>query len=281
MPFNDIINAIISGFQDIRFQDVLDIVIITVLVYKIIEWSMNTRAYQLLKGLGVLLLILLLSTLFNLYTINYLLNTLLVSGIVVMAVIFQPELRRGLAHIGRFKFNFSAKDKSDDSGIVKEIVNALIELSKRKVGALIVIERETKLDEYLPTGTLVDAKITSALIQNIFEPNTPLHDGAVIVRDGRIHYAACVLPLFDDANISRKLGTRHRAAMGVSQASDSLTLVVSEETGVISYAENGKLVRYVDRIALTELLESIFSAPQEEKPFAFLTKRLNKDDENK
>ena len=281
MPFNDIINAIISGFQDIRFQDVLDIVIITVLVYKIIEWSMNTRAYQLLKGLGVLLLILLLSTLFNLYTINYLLNTLLVSGIVVMAVIFQPELRRGLAHIGRFKFNFSAKDKSDDSGIVKEIVNALIELSKRKVGALIVIERETKLDEYLPTGTLVDAKITSALIQNIFEPNTPLHDGAVIVRDGRIQYAACVLPLFDDANISRELGTRHRAAMGVSQASDSLTLVVSEETGVISYAENGKLVRYVDRIALTELLESIFSAPQEEKPFAFLTKRLNKDDENK
>ncbi|MCI7012633.1 MAG: diadenylate cyclase CdaA [Eubacteriales bacterium] len=281
MPFNDIINAIISGFQDIRFQDVLDIVIITVLVYKIIEWSMNTRAYQLLKGLGVLLLILLLSTLFNLYTINYLLNTLLVSGIVVMAVIFQPELRRGLAHIGRFKFNFSAKDKSDDSGIVREIVNALIELSKRKVGALIVIERETKLDEYLPTGTLVDAKITSALIQNIFEPNTPLHDGAVIVRDGRIHYAACVLPLFDDANISRELGTRHRAAMGVSQASDSLTLVVSEETGVISYAENGKLVRYVDRIALTELLESIFSAPQEEKPFAFLTKRLNKDDENK
>ena len=281
MPFNDIINAIISGFQDIRFQDVLDIVIITVLVYKIIEWSMNTRAYQLLKGLGVLLLILLLSTLFNLYTINYLLNTLLVSGIVVMAVIFQPELRRGLAHIGRFKFNFSAKDKSDDSGIVKEIVNALIELSKRKVGALIVIERETKLDEYLPTGTLVDAQITSALIQNIFEPNTPLHDGAVIVRDGRIHYAACVLPLFDDANISRELGTRHRAAMGVSQASDSLTLVVSEETGVISYAENGKLVRYVDRIALTELLESIFSAPQEEKPFAFLTKRLNKDDENK
>lgn len=281
MPFNDIINAIISGFQDIRFQDVLDIVIITVLVYKIIEWSMNTRAYQLLKGLGVLLLILLLSTLFNLYTINYLLNTLLVSGIVVMAVIFQPELRRGLAHIGRFKFNFSAKDKSDDSGIVREIVNALIELSKRKVGALIVIERETKLDEYLPTGTLVDAKITSALIQNIFEPNTPLHDGAVIVRDGRIHYAACVLPLFDDANISRELGTRHRAAMGVSQASDSLTLVVSEENGVISYAENGKLVRYVDRIALTELLESIFSAPQEEKPFAFLTKRLNKDDENK
>lgn len=281
MPFNDIINAIISGFQELRFQDVLDIVIITVLVYKIIEWSMNTRAYQLLKGLGVLLLVLLLSTLFNLYTINYLLNTLLVSGIVVIAVIFQPELRRGLAHIGRFKFTFLQKERTEESGVTKEIVNALIELSKRKVGALIVIERETRLDEYFATGTQVDAKTTSALIQNIFEPNTPLHDGAVIMREGRIHYAACVLPLFNDSNISKELGTRHRAAMGISQASDSLTLVVSEETGVISYAENGKLVRYVDRIALTELLESVFSAPQEEKPFSFLIRRQNKDDENK
>ncbi len=281
MPFDDIINAILSGFKEIRFQDLLDIIIITMLVYKIIEWSVNTRAYQLLKGLGVLLLVMLLSTIFNLYTINYLLNTLLVSGIVVVAVVFQPELRRGLAHIGRFKFNFSIRDKEDNSGGVKEIVNALIELSKRRVGALIVIERETKLDEYLPTGTLVDAQITSALIQNIFEPNTPLHDGAVIVRDSRIYYAACVLPLFDDANISRELGTRHRAALGVSQASDSLTLVVSEETGVISYAENGKLVRYVDRIALTELLESIFAIPADDKPFSFLTKRMSKDDENK
>lgn len=281
MPFDDIINAILSGFKEIRFQDVLDIIIIAILVYKIIEWSVNTRTYQLLKGLGVLLLVMLLSTVFNLYTINYLMNTLLVSGIVVVAVVFQPELRRGLAHIGRFKLNFAIRDKEDNSGVVREIVNSLIELSKRKVGALIVIERETKLDEYLPTGTLVDAQITSALIQNIFEPNTPLHDGAVIVRDARLYYAACVLPLFDDANISRELGTRHRAALGVSQASDSLTLVVSEETGVISYAENGKLVRYVDRIALTELLEGIFAAPTDDRPFSFITKRLNKEDEDK
>lgn len=281
MPFDDIINAILNGFKEIRFQDVLDIIIIAILVYKIIEWSVNTRAYQLLKGLGVLLLVMLLSTVFNLYTINYLMNTLLVSGIVVVAVVFQPELRRGLAHIGRFKLNFAIRDKEDNSGVVREIVNSLIELSKRKVGALIVIERETKLDEYLPTGTPVDAQITSALIQNIFEPNTPLHDGAVIVRNARVYYAACVLPLFDDANISRELGTRHRAALGVSQASDSLTLVVSEETGVISYAENGKLVRYVDRIALTELLESIFAAPTDDRPFSFITKRLSKEDEDK
>ena len=278
MSLDDIINAIVSGLKEFRFQDLLDILIITVIVYKIIEWSVNTKAFQLLKGLAVLLIVMLLSTIFDLYTTSYLLNTLLVSGIVVLAVIFQPELRRGLAHIGRIKFNFMFKDKAVDSGVVKEIVNALIELSKRKVGALIVIERETRLDEYLPTGTPVDAQVTSALIQNIFEPNAPLHDGAVIMRDGRIHYAACVLPLFEDPNISRELGTRHRAALGISQVSDSLTLVVSEETGVISYAENGSLVRYVDRIALTELLETVFSPSDDSKPLAFLTKRFTKDE---
>ena len=269
MSLDDIINAIVSGLKEFRFQDLLDILIITVIVYKIIEWSVNTKAFQLLKGLAVLLIVMLLSTIFDLYTTSYLLNTLLVSGICVLWVIFQPELRRGLAHIGRIKFNFMFKDKAVDSGVVKEIVNALIELSKRKVGALIVIERETRLDEYLPTGTPVDAQVTSALIQNIFEPNTTLHDGAVIMREGRIHYAACVLPLFEDPNISRELGTRHRAALGISQVSDSLTLVVSEETGVISYAENGSLVRYV---------ETVFSPSDYSKPLAFLTKRFTKDE---
>lgn len=279
MKFNEIINAILSGLAEFRFQDLLDIIIIAFIIYKIIEVSVNTRAYQLLKGLAVLLIIMLLSTVFNLYTVNYLLNTLLVSGIVIVFVLFQPELRRALAHLGRFKFNLVTRDKENDNQIVKELVNALVELSKRKVGALIVIEKETKLDDYLPTGTYLDASISSALVQNIFEPKTPLHDGAVIVRDGRIHYAACVLPLFSDPNISKELGTRHRAALGVSSVSDSLTLVVSEETGVISYAENGKLVRYVDRIALTEVLETIFSAPQDEHPFTFITKRLGKDND--
>lgn len=153
-----------------------------------------------------------------------------------------------------------------------------INLSKRKVGALVVIERETKLDEYFPTGTIVDAQITSALLENIFEPKTPLHDGAVIIRDGRIYYAACVLPLFSDPNVSKELGTRHRAALGVSNVSDSLTVVVSEETGVISYAEGGKLVRYVDKKTLAELLEGVFAAPEQEKTFASLFKRLTKDE---
>lgn len=278
MHFDSIVNAIGNGLAEFRFQDFLDILIIAFLVYKIIDVSINTRAHQLLKGFAVLLIIMFLSTLFNLYTISYLLNTLLVSGIVIVAVLFQPELRRALAHIGRFKFNIGAHTEAEGSEIVSELVSALIKLSKRKVGALIVIERETKLDEYLPTGTSIDARISGALVENIFEPNTPLHDGAVIVREGRIYYAACVLPLFNDPSISRELGTRHRAALGISSVSDCLTLVVSEETGVISYAENGKLVRYVDKAALTERLEAEFIVKEPEKPLSSFMKRWNKND---
>ncbi|MBO4879141.1 MAG: diadenylate cyclase CdaA [Clostridia bacterium] len=279
-------NAIGNGLAEFRFQDLLDILIIAFIIYKIIDLSVDTRAYQLLKGLGLLLVIMLLSTLFNLYTVSFLLNTLLVSGIVIVFVLFQPELRRALAHIGgRFKFNFTGRSEADNSAIVNEMVMALIHLSKRKVGALIVIERDTKLDEYLPTGTSVDAQITCALIENIFEPNTPLHDGAVIVRDKRIHYAACVLPLFSDPNISRELGTRHRAALGISAVSDCLTLVVSEETGVISYAENGKLTRYLDKAALTALLDKEFNPSEtESKRFSSITnaaKRLFKNEKKK
>lgn len=278
MHFDEIVSAIRNGLEQLRFQDLLDILIIAFLVYKIIDVSVNTRAFQLLKGLAVLLIIMLLSALFNLYTVSYLLNTLLVSGIVIVIVLFQPEIRRGLAHLGRFRFNLTGRTEADGADIVREMTGALIRLSKRKVGALMVIERETKLDEYLPTGTSVDAHITGALIENIFEPNTPLHDGAVIIRDGRIHYAACVLPLFNDPNISRELGTRHRAALGISSVSDCITLVVSEETGVISYAENGKLTRYVDKAALTELLEGVFVHEEAERPISAFTKRLFKND---
>ena len=237
---------------------------------------------QLLKGLGALLIIMLLSTLFNMYTVSYLMNNLLVSGIVIVFVLFQPELRRGLAHIGgRFNFNLSDRSKQDSDAIVKELSSSLIRLSKRKVGALIVVERNVKLDEFFATGTYVDASISGALVENIFEPNTPLHDGAVIIRDGRIHYAACVLPLFSDPNISRELGTRHRAALGISAVSDCITLVVSEETGVISYADNGKLIRYLDKAALIELLEKLFAAPETSKSFAEWTKRIFKNGKKK
>lgn len=277
MHFNEVMNAIRNGLAEFRFLDLLDILIIAFIIYKIIDVSINTRAYQLLKGLAVLLIIMLLSAVFNLYTVSYLINTLLVSGIVIVIVLFQPEIRRGLAHLGRFRFNLVGRSEAEGSDIVREMTGVLIRLSKRKVGALIVVERDTKLDEYLPTGTLVDAHISGALLENIFEPNTPLHDGAVIVRDGRVHYAACVLPLFNDPNISRELGTRHRAALGISTVSDCITLVVSEETGVISYAENGRLTRYVDKAALNDLLESVFVQSEPEKPLSLLTKRIFKN----
>ena len=186
---------------------------------------------------------------------------MLASGIVVLAVLFQPELRRALEHIGRGKiFNNGLLQnfKPEENEIVSEMQLAIMSLAKRRVGALIVIEQRTGLGDIVATGTRIDGIISAPLIENIFEPNTPLHDGAVIIRDGAIVAAACFLPLAEDIAVARELGTRHRAALGVSSVSDSVTIVVSEETGVISFAREGKLVRYIDQKALHDLLESIF-----------------------
>ena len=262
----------------IRFSDIVDILIVAYLIYNVIMLIRKTNSYRLAQGVLLILIALWLSGVLKLTMFNRILQKTVELGLIALVIIFQPELRRALAHIGRFKFNLPGREVENSNVIVKEMTNAMINLSKRKVGALVVIERETKLDEYFPTGTIVDAQITSALLENIFEPKTPLHDGAVIIRDGRIYYAACVLPLFSDPNVSKELGTRHRAALGVSNVSDSLTVVVSEETGVISYAEGGKLVRYVDKKTLAELLEGVFAAPEQEKTFASLFKRLTKDE---
>ena len=262
----------------IRFSDIVDILIVAYLIYNVIMLIRKTNSYRLAQGVLLILIALWLSGVLKLTMFNRILQKTVELGLIALVIIFQPELRRALAHIGRFKFILPGREVENSNVIVKEMTNAMIDLSKRKVGALVVIERETKLDEYFPTGTIVDAQITSALLENIFEPKTPLHDGAVIIRDGRIYYAACVLPLLSDPNVSKELGTRHRAALGVSNVSDSLTVVVSEETGVISYAEGGKLVRYVDKKTLAELLEGVFAAPEQEKTFSSLFKRLTKDE---
>lgn len=261
----DVLAAIGIGFTQFRIQDLLDILIIAFVIFKLIQFTTNTRASQVVKGVLVLLLIFLVANLLNLITVKYLLNSFLVSGIVVVVVLFQPELRRALERIGRFRLNIAQKE-TPSYEIVNQICLAVENMSRRKVGALMVLERNTKLGDYVQTGTIIDAEITDALIENIFEPKTPLHDGAVIVRDDRIHAAACVLPLFDDPNISRELGTRHRAALGISTVSDSITLVVSEETGIISVAQDGRLVRNVDHDTLEQLLNSHF-APSQDKPF--------------
>lgn len=256
-----LVKAITSGFTQIRLEDFVDIAIIAFFLYKLIILTKETRAFQLLKGIAFLFVAAIISETLQLQTLSWVLNSVLASGIVVLAVLFQPELRRALEHIGRGKiFNNGLLQnfKPEENEIVSEMQLAIMSLAKRRVGALIVIEQRTGLGDIVATGTRIDGIISAPLIENIFEPNTPLHDGAVIIRDGAIVAAACFLPLAEDIAVARELGTRHRAALGISSVSDSVTIVVSEETGVISFAREGKLVRYIDQKALHDLLESIF-----------------------
>lgn len=261
MSFDVLVKAITSGFTQIRLEDFVDIASIAFFLYKLIILTKETRAFQLLKGIAFLFVAAIISETLQLQTLSWVLNSVLASGIVVLAVLFQPELRRALEHIGRGKiFNNGLLQnfKPEENEIVSEMQLAIMSLAKRRVGALIVIEQRTGLGDIIATGTRIDGIISAPLIENIFEPNTPLHDGAVIIRDGAIVAAACFLPLAEDIAVARELGTRHRAALGVSSVSDSVTIVVSEETGVISFAREGKLVRYIDQKALHDLLESIF-----------------------
>jgi len=276
--YDDIIKVIVSGFTQFSLGDVFDILIIAVLLYKLIIWTKQTRAYQVLKGFGLLFLCYFLSEVFSLNTLSWVLGTVVKSSVLVVVVLFQPELRRAFEHIGRGKiFDKSAWSNvpQEGSNTVREIQRAVLNLSKRRVGALIVIEQRVALGDVLVTGTRINGMITSALIENIFEPNTPLHDGAMIVRGNTIVAAACILPLSDAVDISRELGTRHRAALGVSGVSDSVTIVVSEETGTISVAREGKLVRYLDAKALKDLLDGIYLKQNSSGTLQWL-KRKNK-----
>lgn len=265
MFLNTLINVITSGMSQFTWQDALDIFIIFLLLYKLILWTRETRAYEVLKGIGILFVCSVISQLFELNTLSWVLNAFVKSGsiIIVLVVLFQPEIRRMLEHIGRSGKSVSGfilnPDAIDSDRVVSEITRAVLSMSRRRVGALIVVEQKTGLSDLMATGTVIDAYISGALIENIFEPNTPLHDGAVIIRDSRIHAAGCILPLSDDMNLARELGTRHRAAIGVSTVSDSVTIVVSEETGAISVAKDGKLVRYLDKKTLEGTLEPLFT----------------------
>lgn len=264
MSYNSITKALASGFSQISVLDILDIIIIAVLIYNLIIWTRETRAYEVLKGIGLLFLVSIASQLLSLTTLSWLLDSVLTSGsiIIVLIILFQPELRRVLEKLGRSgkrlgKEWFDASSmKSND--LVRDMHAAILSLSHRRVGALIVFEQKTGLGDIVGTGTRIDGILSGALIENIFEPNTPLHDGAVIVRGSAILAAGCFLPLSDDLSVSRELGTRHRAALGVSTVSDCVTIIVSEETGAISIARDGKLVRYIDAKALNNVLESLF-----------------------
>ena len=253
-------------FVGFRLIDVLDIVIVAYLVYKILGFIQETRAQQLVRGLVVLGIVFFLSDFLKLYLLNWLLRNFVTMGLFALIVLFQPELRRGLEQLGRRNIvsgQFRSLDKENAIEVVKEIVAAVDDFSATRTGALIVFERETMLNDIIETGTIVDTRISVRLLGNLFYEGSPLHDGAVIIRGDRIHAASCVLPLTEKKNIGRNLGTRHRAGLGVSEVSDALVIVVSEETGVISVAENGNFRRFMDLKSVEKILLGVYM-PQEE-----------------
>ncbi|WP_312452967.1 diadenylate cyclase CdaA [Exiguobacterium sp.] len=252
-------------------NDVIDIAVVTFVIYRLMIIVKGTKAVQLIKGISVILISWFLSGFFGLKTLQFLLNQIITYGLLGIIIIFQPELRRGLEHLGRTSKFFSRSTISDEDEQVR-IVDALVSsaqyMSKRRIGALVTIERETGLSEYVETGIPLGSQITSQLLINLFIPNTPLHDGAVIVQQGKLAAAACYLPLSESVHISKELGTRHRAAIGVSEVTDSVTLVVSEETGGVSLAINGRLYRELDEESLrTKLLETIVKVEQTNTSF--------------
>lgn len=253
------------SFPKMTLIDVVEICIISFSIYHIILWVKKTRAWNLLKGIVVLLLAYLFAYFLDMSVILWVFDKALAIGITVLAVVFQPELRKALEELGRKNIVASiitfddSKDKkarfSDRS--INEIVRATVELAKVKTGALIILEKDISLADYERTGITIDSAISSQLLMNIFEHNTPLHDGAVILRNDRIMAATCYLPLSDNLGLSKELGTRHRAGVGLSEVSDSITIIVSEETGKISVAVHGKLLRNVDGELLKKKLSEI------------------------
>ena len=253
--------SLFSFIPRITFTNLVEILILTVLIYEVFLWVQNTRTGVLLKGGLVIIAFYLLAALFHLNTIIWIANNLGQILLLAVIVIFQPELRKALEQLGSkniFMDFFTTENKRIQEGYtdktVNEIVRAAYEMGKVKTGALIVIERETPLQEIERTGIMVDGIVTSQLLINIFEHNTPLHDGAVVVRGNRVTAATCYLPLSDNLSISKDLGTRHRAALGISESTDSLTVVVSEETGRVTLAEHGTLRRITDPEELKKAL---------------------------
>ncbi len=278
--------AIKTFFQDymvrlmpskLNLTDVLEIIIIAFLIYTIIQWVKTTRAWALMRGVAILVIFWIAASVLNFHVILWIFANALSVGITAIIIVFQPEFRKALEQMGKKNivgplFNFGdSKEKIErfSDHTVEELVRATFELAKTKTGALMVIEEEVLLTEFEQTGINVDAVISSQLLINIFEHNTPLHDGAVILRGNRVAAATCYLPLSDNMRLSKELGTRHRAGVGISEATDSFTIIVSEETGKVSIAKGGELIRSVDgdylRAKLTEVQKKVEREPKKIK----------------
>ena len=289
----DTIKEMFSGMLDpfrmvkIEVMDCVEILIIAILIYNIIKWMKNTRAWALMKGVAVLFVFYLVAAVLNFDVILWIYQNGIIVSITAAVILFQPELRKALEQLGKKNiglvtplFTTNQVEERFSEETINSLVKASFDMAKVKTGALMIIEGEQKLDDYEATGIMVDAKISSELLINIFEHNTPLHDGAVIIRGNRITAATCYLPLSDNSRISKELGTRHRAAVGISEVTDSFTIVVSEQTGSVSIAQNGELSRRVTREFLYDRLKELQSRLNEEtnKKKGFL--RLSKAEKN-
>lgn len=247
-------------FSGIGIMDVIDILVVAFLIYKILGFIRATRAEQLIKGVMLIVIALFVSEILNLHTLNWILKGIMTLGAVALVVIFQQELRRGLMYLGRTKLFRSTgeMDKEQAKHITHEFIRALESFSKDRTGALIVVERDDALTEMTESGTIINAEITAELLGNLFYEGSPLHDGAVIIRGDKIYAAGCVLPLSQNKSIGKELGTRHRAGIGITEHSDALTIIVSEETGIISTALDGKLSRFLDTKTVEKTLLQLY-----------------------
>jgi len=271
--FESFISNVPASLLSLRLADILDIAIVAYIFYKASALVRETRAGTLVKGIVLLLIFTGVSNLLQLNSISYLLRNLMQFGIMAIIVVFQPELRRALEKMGRTNFSsLFATEKDDVEAAASEIVSAAVAMSSRRIGALIVLERDTKIGDIVRTGCEIDSKVSSELLINIFIPNTPLHDGAVIIRDNRIVAARCILPLTPNEALSREFGTRHRAALGLSESSDAAVIVVSEETGKISFTLNGNMSRNYTEDTLKKVIMKVLSSDTSKKSDGTLAK---------
>ncbi len=268
-------NQILFAISNFRIFDIIDIIIIAFIIYKAIGFLSETRSGQLVKGIAVLLALFLIANWFELAVLRWLLSAIVSSALIALAVIFQPELRRILERVGQVKLGHSQSLDSESeriSNAIDCVCKAAGAMQESKTGALIVFERKTQLGEIINTGTVIDAKPSVSMVNNVFFPKSPLHDGAVIMRNGRIYAAGCILPLTQSRSFSSKLGTRHRAAIGMTENSDAIVLIVSEETGTISIAFDGKIKRdYSVATAYAAIKDKLIDEELQEKDAAIVT----------
>lgn len=261
---DDILQFFANTFSDFGITDAIDIIIVTFVVYYLLKLILETRAQQIIKGILVLVAATFVSDVLELHTLNWMCKGALTLGAVAVLIVLQPELRRALEFMGRGRIvsGIGGGDKENSKRVVQAIASAVEKFSSEKTGALIVFERQTVLEDYAETGTILDAFITQQLLGNIFYEGAPLHDGAIIISGTKVYAAGCVLPLSNSQSISKDLGTRHRAGLGITEISDAVSLVVSEETGIISMAEDGKLERFLDARTVEKRLLEIYLSKQ-------------------